>query len=187
MNMKKRTDYIHTEWLVLRCQGGDEAALKELITLWQKRLGRIVWRLTDGHPDGEDIVQTVWLTVVRKLKRLDEPAAFPLWLYRIAAATCANWVRKKQRERKMKATAAAEVTTEMKAPQVDDDRHTAKSLIRHTLSRLPSHQRLILTLFYVDELSTLDIAHVLDIPVGTVKSRLFYARNELRKQVERST
>ncbi len=182
--MTKKSDYIHDEWLVLRCKGGDDDALKELVDRWYSRVRRVVWRLTDGHADGADIVQEVWMTVVRKLSRLDDPAAYPQWLYRITTAKCADWVRKQRRHRGMIDTVANERPERTTPPAADADLDT-RLTIRRALTGLSDHQRLILTMFYIDELSTAVIADALDIPLGTVKSRLHNARNELRRQIER--
>ena len=180
--MEKKSDYIYDQWLVLRCQGGDADALAELIDRWHNRLRRVVWRLTDGHPDGPDIVQEVWMTVVRRMNRLEDPAAFPHWLYRIASAKCADWVRRRGRDRSLKHAVAEESSERSDHPAGSGDR----AVVRRALQRLPEDQRLILTLFYLDELSTVEIAEAFEIPVGTVKSRLFRARNQLRMQIERS-
>ena len=181
--MTKGTEHIHDEWLVLRCKTGDSDALAELIARWQGRLRRLIWRLTDGHADGDDIAQEVWMLVVRKLNRLNDPTAFPHWLYRIAAARCADWVRKTTRDRGLKAQ--EETKHVISAGQTaSNSALDAKNLIRRGLAALPEQQRLILSLFYIEEFSTEEIAEILDIPSGTVKSRLYTARNELRKYLE---
>jgi RNA polymerase sigma-70 factor (ECF subfamily) len=184
--MKKEPEYIHNEWLVLRCKTHDDAAMAELIRRWQPRLRRVIWRLTDGHPDGDDIAQDVWMTVVRKLGRLDDPAAFPHWLYTIAAAKCADWARKQSRDRRVADASSEDIASAGRGQSDAETNGEHQSIIRRGLKALSEQQRLILTLFYLEEFSAKEIATILEIPVGTVKSRLYNARNELRKQIERS-
>jgi len=183
--MKRTSEQIFDELLVLRCQGGDREAMKELIDRWHDRLRRIVGRLTEGHADGEDLTQIVWMTVVRKLGRLKDPATFPQWLYRIATAKCADWTRRRQRTRKMRETVNAELSTTLIEPS-GDLKQDRERMVQLALTRMEPEQKTIMTMFYLDEMSVASIAGALGIPVGTVKSRLFHARNELRTQLERS-
>lgn len=177
--MKRTVDHIRDELLVLQCQAGDAKSFAELVGRWHGRLMRHVKRLTEGHEDSADLMQDVWMTVARKLRKLDDPAAFPYWAYRIATARCADWVRKRARDRRMKSE------LESDPPQVDN--HAGESTdLKRAIAQLPSDQKIVLTMFYLDEMPVAAIAVALDIPAGTVKSRLYHARNHLRTIIERS-
>jgi RNA polymerase sigma-70 factor (ECF subfamily) len=183
--MKRTAEQIRDEWLVLRSQGGDAASLTELVDRWHQRLLRHVLRQTGGHDEAADVMQEVWVTIVKKLRRLRDPACFPRWAYRITTAACADWVRKQQRDRRLRESIDEEQNP---GDQVSaDDRQSISEidLLRRAIGRLPADQRSVLTMFYLDELSTAEIAEALRIPVGTVKSRLYHAREQLRKLVER--
>jgi len=183
--MKNRTkDQVYDEWLVIRCQGGDRAALTGLINRWSPRLRRYVRRLTDGHDDTEDLVQEIWASVVKKLSRLRDPACFPQWIYRIATTRCADWTRQKTRQRKLKKTAGEEsaVTVEPESTGAENKR---MQLLREAIGRLPAEQRALVSLFYVDEMSVREISEALGLPEGTVKSRLFHLRESLKQTIER--
>jgi RNA polymerase sigma-70 factor (ECF subfamily) len=74
---------IHDEWLVLRCQEGDAAALTELVERWQPRLWRQAMRLTDNSDAAGDVVQQAWVAIIRGLGRLSDAACFRRWAYQI--------------------------------------------------------------------------------------------------------
>lgn len=80
MNQNER---INDELLVIRAQEGAVEALSELIQRWQDRLWRLAWRLTDDEQAAWDVLQEAWIVISRRIRRLDDPAAFPAWAYRI--------------------------------------------------------------------------------------------------------
>ena len=173
---------IHDEWLVLRCQEGDAAALTELVERWQSRLWRQAMRLTGDSDAAHDVVQQAWLAIVRGLDRLTDAACFRRWAYQIVTYKSADWIRERQRERAQKNAIAAK-PGEQPAPTTDatDD----VELLREALKELSPDQRTALSMFYLEQMPLAEIAHVLSLPVGTVKSRLHYARHELKTVLER--
>jgi RNA polymerase sigma-70 factor (ECF subfamily) len=184
--MRRTTNQIKTEWLVLRCQAGEPEAFEELVRHWHRRLLGHVRRQTDGHEDTSDIMQDIWMTVARKLRRLKDPAGFPQWLYKIARAQCIDWIRKRQRDRKLQDAVAREEASNSAEPANDADRSDTKRMLRQAIRRLPAGQSTVLTMFYLDELTVAEISATVGIPEGTVKSRLYHARNHLRQLIERS-
>jgi RNA polymerase sigma-70 factor (ECF subfamily) len=183
-SMRRTIDQVRTEWLVLRSQAGDSEGFEELISQWHRRVLGHVNRLTRGHDESSDIMQDIWMTVARKLRRLNDPACFPQWIYRIATAHCADWVRRRTRERELR-NAVSEDETISHPPRIAEaERTDDKEALQSAVRQLPSDQRTVLTMFYLDELSTGEIATALAIPIGTVKSRLYHARNHLRQQME---
>lgn len=182
---KRSSEQILDELLIIRCQSGESGALTELIKRWNKRLMRYIWRLTDGHADSADIAQDVWISAIKKVRRLRDPACFPQWIYRIATARCADWTRRQSRERKLRGAVGDQNET-VSSIQTGTDEPPRMAALRIAMKSLPADQQLLMALFYVDELSVGAIAESLDIPVGTVKSRLFALRESLRKTIERS-
>ena len=183
--MRRTVDQIRTEWLVLRCQAGDPEGFEKLISQWNRRILGYVKRLTGGHDESSDIMQEVWMTVAKKLRRLNDPACFSQWLYKIARAHCADWVRRQTRDRELRSTVAADQAWQRPSRTEGVAQANAREALRSAVRRLPADQRTVLAMFYLDELSTGDIATALAIPVGTVKSRLHHARNHLREYMER--
>jgi len=177
--MRRTDDDIRDELLVLQSQGGDEAALQALIGRWQPRLGRLASRLTGEREAARDVVQEAWLAIVRGLHRLEDPAQFRAWAYRIVRHKCVDWTRRRVTQRK--ATHAATARADAAPPRPSDE----IARLRAAMARLPQEQRAILALRYVDDLSLDEIARVFGIPRGTVKSRLYHARQRLKNVLER--
>jgi len=180
--MRRTHEDIQDELLVLQCQAGDRDALKLLITRWQPRLTRLAWRLTGERESARDAVQEAWLAIVRGLRRLHDPATFRTWAYRIVRNKCADWTRRRVTHRRATnrlQEEAPKATGEAPGPSDEIER------LRAAMATLPHEQRTALTLHYSDELSVVEIARVLDIPAGTVKSRLFHARQRLKEVLER--
>lgn len=183
-NRMSRTDQdIQDELLVLQCQDGDRKALETLVGRWQPRLARLAWRLTAEREAAREIVQDSWLAIVRGLRRLDDPARFRTWAYRIVTNKCADWTRRRVVQRG--------VTKDLRDAAASANRSSATNSadevdrIRGALARLPDEQRAILSLHYLDEMGVREIARVLGVPEGTVKSRLYHARNGLKQALER--
>ncbi len=182
MLMRRTHEDIQDELLVLQCQEGDSEALKTLIARWQPRFARLAWRLTSEREAARDIVQDAWLAIVRGLSRLDDPARFRPWAYRIVRNKCADWTRRRVTRR-----SAMEQLREHATHSVSDDEPDSGDIgrLRDAMARLSDEQRMILSLHYSEEMSIVEIAAVLGVPVGTVKSRLFHARNRLKEALER--
>ncbi len=185
--MVRQPEHIYDELLVLDCQRGDLAAIKEFGGRWQKRLGRFALRLT-GDPDAAaDATQETWIAIVRGIGRLDDPASFRAWAYRIAANKCADWIRKNQRRHELSERITIESDGRVvESAEAELEKQDDISQLRIALRKLPRDRRIILTLKYLDEMSTREISKALNIPQGTVKSRLYHAREELKNIFETS-
>ena len=184
--MKRTTEHIYDELLVLRCQSGEADAIKELISRWRLRLARYVFRHTGNSDDTADVMQEIWVSVVKKLNSLDDPAAFGQWIFRIASARSVDWVRSKQRDRTLLKASVEEVSSLNSEVSGQAIRQKQIERLKKGITELPPDQRTILTMFYLEECSVSEVAATLNIPDGTVKSRLFQARNQLRKLIDRS-
>lgn len=166
------------EYLVVSARLGDRTALGRLAARWQKRLLVHAWRLTRDGPAAQDAVQEAWVEIVRGIGRLQDSAAFPAWAYRIVTRRCARHIRRAQRGRRLDAALAAEAAvsaSEETGPDVD--------LVRRALRGLPPEQQAAVALFYLEEMSVGEVAAALDVPVGTVKTRLMHARFKLRTAI----
>ena len=175
-----RTDRIIDELLVMGAQDGEVQALHELLTRWQARFRRRALRLIDDHHGASDVAQEAMLAMVRSIGRLDDPACFGRWSYRIVANKAADWIRRRQCDRRLETRSVGEACGETSPSQ----QATSDDPLRRALAQLPADRCDLLLMHYVDGLSVADIAAVLDIPDGTVKSRLFHARQELVQVIE---
>lgn len=169
---------------MLRCQDGDEDALKTLIARWQPRLGRLAWRLTSEREAARDIAQDAWVAIVRGIKRLKDPAGFRAWAYRIVTNKCADWTRRVVVRRSV-AKELRDTAAESAGLSNETDSASEVTRMCDALAKLPGEQRAILSLHYLDGMGLAEIARVLDVPTGTVKSRLYHARSRLKQALER--
>lgn len=182
--MQRTREDILDELLVLRSQSGEAAALELLARRWHPRILARAARLT-GQPEiAPDVAQEAWLAVVRGLGRLHDPARFKGWLHRIVANKCADWIRGEQRRRRLDERVAREQEHEPETAPGPDGRDHQIARLRSALRALPEDRRTLLALFYLEGLSVQEIAAALEVPAGTVKSRLFHAREHLRKALD---
>ena len=170
------------EYLVSLSQAGSIEALDGLARRWTPRLLRYVARVLGGADAAEaarDVVQETWVGAIRGLRGLRDPAQFPAWIYGIATRKCADAIRANTRRRRLDAQAAdgdagRPVTTRTSEQEID---------LAIAIRGLPPIHRAAVHLFYGEDLSVEEIASVLGIPVGTVKSRLHHAREALKRQL----
>ena len=156
------------------------AALDELITRWQERLWRHALRLT-GNPDAAwDVLQETMIAISRGLGRLVEPAAFPGWAYRIATNQCRDFLRRQGRQR---LSMEAYFSEQLRENRRDPSPVRAMDL-QAALKQLPGAQQTLVSLRYEEGFSVAEIAGILGINAGTVKSRLYAARQYLRTLLE---
>jgi len=167
--------------LVRRCQGGDAAAFEELFRRFQPRLRYYVRRLDAGGDHTDDTLQEVWAKAVRGIGSLRDQRAFVAWLYTIARNEVYGKAKAKD--------PFVELTEEHLEALTDDPepvfREEDAARIHQALETLSPAQREILTLCFLEELSHQEIAAILGLPTGTVKSRLHYAKQALRQELER--
>ena len=165
--------------LAVRCQLGERAAFDDLIHRWAQPLRGYVLRVT-GNKDGTDeLVQDIWLRVLQGIGRLHEPAKFRAWLFGIAHRS----VMDRLRERYAAPITDSADPDDLAADTIDLELAFDMRELEHGLQRLPPLEREVLSLFYLDELALAEVAQVLAVPIGTVKSRLFRARKLLRNQL----
>jgi RNA polymerase sigma-70 factor (ECF subfamily) len=167
---------------VTEAQAGDADAFVHLVTRHEKPLLYYLRRLVPNADDALDLHQEVWLDAFRGLKALQVPEAFRAWLFRIAHHKAARFVRDSIREEQV-----VESLTEAGGESSETGAEIAldAEALHKALEVLPTHHREILVLHYLRDLSTQEVAAILDCPPGTVKSRLYHARLQLRNIVER--
>jgi RNA polymerase sigma-70 factor (ECF subfamily) len=181
--MNDTTAQLYEHVLVLRCQAGDEAAFAELVQRYQPRL-RYYLRKMLGNPQGaEDALQDVWLDVFRAVPRLADAGAFRAWLYRIARDRAARELRKRRPPHQPLGD------VDPPGGRAEPDPFTADDAARvhAALDALAAEHREVLVLRYVEAMTYEEIARVVGCQLGTVRSRLHYAKRALRGVLERST
>jgi RNA polymerase sigma factor (sigma-70 family) len=170
----------HDEWLVVRCQLGERPAFDALIDRWHAPLWRYVRQLTSNDDVAKEIAQEVWLRVIRGINRVHDGTKWRAWLFGIARRVLMDRLRAQYAMPLAAETEIADVPVE--DPAVDPE--VLSAALHDELAKLPLIEREVLTLFYLRELSLGEVADILDVPIGTVKSRLFRARHLLRRELE---
>ncbi|MEE9196914.1 MAG: sigma-70 family RNA polymerase sigma factor [bacterium] len=170
-------------FLVERCRAGDEEACEALVRQYQERVFALISRMT-GDPDRvEDIAQEVFLKAFRSLKSFRGGSRFYTWLYRITVNTVLNTMRSQGRrqETSLDAMGGLEVQADadMEPAEVTARLELARR-VREAIDQLEEPYRVIVYLRELEDLSYEEIAEVVELPVGTVKSRLFRARQQLK-------
>lgn len=170
---------LELELLAVRCQLGEREAFDELVARWHEPLWRYVLAMT-GDPDvAEDVLQEGWLRVLRGIDGLRQPARLRSWVFTIVRRTFLDRLRVRYAEPDLEP---------LDGPLPDDgpellDPAEANAL-DEALTTLSPPDRETIVLFYLQGLDLREVAEVLDIPVGTVKSRLHRARGLLRDRLE---
>jgi len=170
--------------LVRHAQSGGQAAFEVLVERYDRLLLYYVRRLL-GEPRVDaafDVMQSTWLQVHRRLHGLKAPEAFRVWLYRIAHDQAMSELRRLGQ----RPTPADIETLNVPNDRSESSQHNFDNveLVHRGLGQLTLEHRQVLTLRFLEEMSVEEIAKVTDVPPGTVKSRLHYARLALRALIE---
>jgi RNA polymerase sigma-70 factor (ECF subfamily) len=166
--------------LLLRCQIGDRDAFAELIGCYQKPLRYFISRLLDDEAVTEDVIQDTWLSVIKKIHGLKDVEAFPTWLYRIARNKVYQHLRRNKRTFELDENLAVANDVEENVFSADD---AAK--IHQCMTKLKPVHKEVLLLRFLEQMSYEQIAMVIDCNIGTVRSRIYYAKIALRKEMEK--
>jgi RNA polymerase sigma-70 factor (ECF subfamily) len=163
---------------------GDEAALDELYTAYAQRLYAFALRLCADPAMAEDVVQDLLLTIWRDAGRYRAQGRVIAWLLGIVHHSAIKALRKGKRTVSMEQV--QELVADLPSPEEQSLRSDLQDKVVKGMSTLSTEHREVLELVFYQKLSLEESARVLDCPVGTVKSRLSYARKALRGELERS-
>jgi RNA polymerase sigma-70 factor (ECF subfamily) len=170
--------------LVLLMQRGDLDALGALYDRHHQRVYRTALGITNDRDAASDLLQDVFLRVYRFAKRIDPDRPLEPWLYRVTANLAYTHIKRRNRWYRYLFEIGDWFNRELSpGPQRQLEMDEEAARVRKAVASLPISQRMVVVLYYLNDLPIDEIAEVLDIPEGTVKSRLFYARNTLRKRL----
>ena len=173
--------------LVKRVQGGDNSAFDLLVRKYQHRISAVVYRFVPDHAEAQDITQDAFIRAYRALPNFRGDAQFYTWLYRIAVNTAKNFLVASKR-RPPTADIAAEDAEHLAGggrlhdhdtPEHQLLRGEIEQAVTDTVAGLPEELRQAITLREVDGLSYEEIAQLMQCPIGTVRSRIFRAREAI--------
>ncbi len=186
--MAKDTD----KELVRRVKKGDKQAFDLLFSRYQHKILNLVSRYLRDQQDVEDVTQEAFIKAFRALPRFRGESAFYTWLYRIAINTAKNHLVARSRRPPgvdvdiddAEFMDGTDVLRESESPEAVLSRDELAEVINATLSELPDDLRSAVTLREFDGLSYEQIAEIMDCPVGTVRSRIFRAREAIDQRIE---
>jgi len=179
------------EELVAATQGGDTAAFDTLVRRWDKKIQGAIYRVMGSDEEARELSQEAFFKAYRALDGFERRSRFSSWLYQIAINLCRDRMRRRKTHRLMSLEDLPR--PEAAAPLVVSERSVAAAVEQRDLARivadavgaLPEEQREVIVLKEYEELTFAEIAEVLGLPVSTVKTRLYRALSQLRRQLER--
>jgi len=165
--------------LVVRTLAGDRAAFGALVDRYEEPVRRVARAVLHDVHDADDAAQDTFLTALMKLDRYDQGRPFRPWLLRIAT----NIAIDRRRRRTLRRTGSLEpgFSTSDPGPDVAAERAVLQERLRAALQELPERYRIAIVLFDVEGFSHVEVAEILGVPVGTVRSAVFHARRHLRE------
>ena len=172
-------------WLVLRAQSGDGAAVEELLKSVEQPLYRYILHLVGERARAQDVLQEVFMRIYRKLGWLREPELFRAWAFRIATRETFRQMRKERRWTEQLRDDEALRAIAVPAPTRAEFEPELIERLPQMVAKVSPASRAVIVLYYLQEMSLEEVAAVLEIPQGTVKSRLSYGLESLRRQLKR--
>jgi RNA polymerase sigma-70 factor (ECF subfamily) len=167
--------------LVAQTRAGDIEAFSHLVKRHERVVYNLAFRFMRDNSLAQDMAQEAFLKAFRLLNGFRGDCSFSTWLYRVTCSVCLTELSRRKRRGEVELTPAHanEVATE---PEEASD---MPELIRRCVTRLPERYAMIVTLYYLQEVSYEEIAEIMDIPMGTLKTWMHRARHQLRKIVEK--
>ena len=171
--------------LILQLQEGSLDALGELYDRHQHLVFRTALAVTGDSAAASDLLQDVFLRMHRFADRIDPERPLEPWLYRTTTNLTYTWVKRHKRwlrplEDVVEWLAGAKKQIPSHIAEIEEEWQD----VRRAVANLPVSQRIVVVLYYVNDLSLLEISEILEVPVGTIKSRLFYGRMALKRHLE---
>jgi RNA polymerase sigma-70 factor (ECF subfamily) len=171
--------------LIERLRTNDLSALGALFDRYYTPIFRVGMAITHDHAVAEDIVQDVFLKLHRYCNRIDTTLPLLPWLYRVTVNLSYTWISRTQKRRvSLEAVVETLMSPSWLGPDQQAEMVEIHDQVREAIRDLNFNQRVVVVLHYLNGLSLDEIAEILKCPVGTVKSRLYYARENLRQRLE---
>ncbi|MGH7324780.1 MAG: RNA polymerase sigma factor [Candidatus Rokuibacteriota bacterium] len=171
-----------------RLQAGDPRAFEDLVTAYQHRVFAVAYRMLGSRAEAEEAAQEVFLRVHRAIAEFRGDAKLSTWMYAITSRHCLNRLASGA-QRLARASAAEDVLADVPSPEQDAadalERREVVVALHRAIAELPEERRIVVVLRDLEGLSYEEIAEVLDVTLGTVRSRLHRARLELKEKLEK--
>ncbi|WP_111684235.1 RNA polymerase sigma factor [Winogradskyella tangerina] len=165
------------EALILKFKAGNKEALAILVKRWHRPFCNKAYWITRDKSAAKDIAQDSWSTIIQKIESLDEPKKFKYWAYRIVCNKSTDWLRLQSKNVRFSEGYNLQANPTKKDHSADEH---LKKLLLDAINNLPQNQKMVVRLFYLKSYSLKQISDLLNISIGTTKSRLFHAREKLK-------
>ncbi len=184
LTSKARRDYT----LVQKATAGDQKAYASLMNLYQDTLYFMLLKMTNNATDAEDLTVEAFGKAFKNINQYSPEYAFSTWLFKIAKNNCIDFIRKKRAytislnevsDDENSQEPIADVPSDVRDPEEEIIRSQKNELMRDVVAKLKPHYRVLVEMRYFDELSYEEISTQMDLPLGTVKAKLFRARDLL--------
>jgi len=172
--------------LIERFKKGDLSAFEAVVRKYQDRVYNLCRYMLRDPEDGQDAAQDVFLKSFRGLKDFSPHSSLYTWIYRIGVTTCLDYKKKRRRESLRSVPLAEDLPSDAPFPDQTYESRESTEVIQGALQQLPEKLRAAIVLREMEGLSYEEIAEVLDISIGTVKSRISRAREELRSLLKKN-
>ena len=174
--------------LVSASKNGDQEAFAQLVQRYQRRVFNLVYRMLEQYEDATEITQETFLAAWQGLPAFRGDARFPTWLYRIAYNCSLKQIELRKRDRALQVALEAEKNLESANDEQHEnaelDARDRQILVQEHLSHLPTKYRIVLILRHLQDMTYEEMAEILTMPIGTIKTHLFRARNLLKERLQ---
>lgn len=170
---------------------GNHEAFEEIVTMFQHRLYQVCYRMLGNRQEAEDIAQEAFVRAYVNIHTYDQKRKFSTWLFRIATNLCIDRIRKKKPDYYLDAEVPgterlnmySQIAATGDLPEEEVEKMETQERIQYEIGRLPDKYRSVIILRYMEELPLQEISDILELPLGTVKTRVHRGREALRKQM----
>jgi len=169
--------------LVTASKGGDQDAFAQLVQRYQRRVFNLVYRMLQQYEEANETTQETFLAAWQGLPAFRGDARFATWLYRIAYNCSLKQLEQRKRDKALQVALEAEQDN-AKLVDTEMDVRDRQALVREHLSHLPAKYRIVLILRHLQDMTYEEMAEILTMPIGTIKTHLFRARNLLKERLQ---
>lgn len=176
------------EYLLEMALRGDDVSFGELVRRWQRKIFGFVRRYVGNHEEAQDLTQDAFTKAYQNLGRLSDPARFSSWMYKIALNECRMRFRKEGKVRRMPFEEYLEsglVEVDDQTPETTLASKQAANSLQEAFGDLPEEQRTVILMKEYQGLKFHEIAEILEVPLSTVKSRMYLGLKTLRRLMEK--
>lgn len=172
---------------------GDQSAYGEIVEIYKDKVFQLCYRILGNRHEAEDMAQEAFIRAYVNIASFNIDLKFSTWLYRIATNLCIDRIRKKKPDYYLDAevsgtdglTMYSQIASDTILPEDEIESLELQETIQREITKLPEKYRSVIVLKYIEELSLNEISEILDIPLGTVKTRIHRGREALRHQLRK--